>query len=76
MLNRPLSVNENAINRLPQIKCNVLLDDFSTVTDSRKGIQHLSSGKAPGTDTVPAEVYKPSCGLLIAEKLTELFHFM
>ena len=26
VLNRPSSVNDNAINRLPQIECNVLLD--------------------------------------------------
>ena len=58
VLNRPSSVNDNAINRLPQIECNVLLDEFPTVTETRKAIQHLSSGKAPGTDAIPAEVYK------------------
>ena len=64
--NRPLSVNDNAINRLPQIECNVLLDEFPTVTETRKAIQHLSSGKAPGTDVIPAEVYKAD-GLPMAE---------
>ena len=49
VLSRPSSVNDNAINRLPQIECNVLLDEFPTVTETRKAIQHLSSGKAPGT---------------------------
>ena len=44
VLNRPSSVNDNAINRLPQIECNVLLDEFPTVTETRKAIQHLSSG--------------------------------
>ena len=34
VLNRPSSVNDNAINRLPQIECNVLLDEFPTVTES------------------------------------------
>ena len=72
VLNRPSSVNDNAINRLPQIECNVLLDEFPTVTETRKAIQHLSSGKAPGTD---AEVYKAG-GLPMAEKLTELFQCM
>ena len=72
VLNRPSSVNDNAINRLPQIECNVLLDEFPTVTETRKAIQHLSSGKAPGTDTIPAEVYKTG-GLPMAEQLTELF---
>ena len=65
MLNRPSSLNDNAINRLPQIECNVLLDEFPTVT--RKAIQHLSSGKAPGTDATHAEVYKAG-GLPVAEK--------
>ena len=31
VLNRPSSVNDNAINRLPQIECNVLLDEFLLV---------------------------------------------
>ena len=69
VLNRPSSVNDNAINRLPQIECNVLLDEFPTVTETRKAIQHLSSGKAPGTDAIPAEVYKAG-GLPMAEKLS------
>ena len=74
VLNRPSSVNDNAINRLPQIECNVLLDEFPTVTET-KAIQHLSSGKAPGTDAIPAEVYKAG-GLPMTEKLTELFQCM
>ena len=75
VLNRPSSVNDNAINRLPQIECNVMLDEFPTVTETRKAIQHLSSGQAPGTDAIPAEVYKVG-GLPMAEKLTELFQCM
>ena len=75
VLNRPSSVNDNAINRLPQIECNVLLDEFPTVTETRKAIQHLSSGKAPGTDAIPAEVYKAG-GLSMTEKLTELLQCM
>ena len=74
VLNRPSSVNDNAINRLPQIECNVLLE-FPIVTETRKAIQHLSSGKAPGTDAIPAEVYK-SGGLPMAEKQTELVQCM
>ena len=75
VLNRPSSNNDNAINRLSQIECSVLLDEFPTVTETRKAIQHLSSGKAPGTDAIPAEVYKAG-GLSMAEKLTELFRCM
>ena len=69
MLNRPSFVNDNAINRLPQIECNVLLDEFPTVTETRKAIQHLSSGKGPGTEAILAEVYKAG-GLPMAEKLS------
>ena len=35
VLNRPSSVNDNAINRLPQIECNVLLDEFPTIIETR-----------------------------------------
>ena len=75
VLNRPSSINQDAIDRLPQIECNVLLDEFPTVTETRKAVQQLSSGKAPGADAIPAEVYKAG-GLPMAEKLTELFHCM
>ena len=74
MLNRPSSDKNNAINRLPQVECNVLLDEFPTVTETRKALQHLSSGKAPGADAIPAKFYK--AGPPMAEKkLTELFQF-
>ena len=75
VLNRPSSINQDAIDRLPQIECNVMLDEFPTVTETRKAVQQLSSGKAPGADAIPAEVYKAG-GLPMAEKLTELFHCM
>ena len=34
---------------------------------------HLSSDKAPGSDAIPADIYKAG-GQPMAEKLTELFH--
>ena len=52
MLNRSSSINEDAIDRLPQI------DEFPTVMETRKAVQQLSSGKAPSADAIPAEVYK------------------
>ena len=67
VLNRQPSVNDNAINRLPQIEYNVLPDKFPTVTKTRKAIQLLSCGKAPGTDAIPAEIYKAG-GLPMAKK--------
>ena len=38
VLNRPSSVNDNAINKLPQIECNILLVEFPTVIETRKAI--------------------------------------
>ena len=58
LLNRPSSINEDAIDRPPLIECNVLLDEFPTVMETRKAVQQLSFGKAPGADPIPAEVYK------------------
>ena len=58
VLNRPSSNNEGAIDRLPQIECNVQLDDFPAVMETRTTVQQLSSGKAPGADAIPAKVYK------------------
>ena len=75
VVNRPSSINEGAIDRLPQIECNVLLDEFPTVMETRNAVQQLTSGKAPDADATSAEVYKAG-GLPVAEKLIELFHCM
>ena len=41
VLNRPSSINEDAIDRLPQIECNVQLDEFPTVMET-KAVQQLA----------------------------------
>ena len=51
VLNRPSSINDS-INRLPQVECNLLLDEFPIVAETVKAIKLLSSGKAPGSDEV------------------------
>ena len=58
VLNRPSSINDDAINRLQQVECNLLLDEFPTVSETVKAIKLLSSGKAPGSDAIPVEIYK------------------
>ena len=57
------------------MECNPLLDELPTVSETLKAIKLLSSGKAPGSDAIPEEIYKAG-GPPVAEKLTELFHFM
>ena len=57
------------------MECNPLLDELPTVSETVKAIKLLSSGKAPGSDAIPVEIYKAE-GLPLAEKLAELFHIM
>ena len=56
VLNRPSSINDEAINRLPQVERNPLLDEIPT--------------KAPGSDAIPAEIYKAG-GLLVISHYVE-----
>ena len=76
VLNRPSTINDDAINKLPQVECNLLLDEFPSVSETVKAIKLLSSGKSPGSDSIPAEVYKAKRGTPVAKKMTELFHIM
>ena len=57
------------------MECNLLPDEFPTVSETVKAIKLLSSGKAPGSDAIPAEIYKAG-GTPAAKKTTELFHIM
>ena len=75
ILNRPSSINDEAINRLPQVECNPLLDEFPSVSETVKAIKLLSSSKALGSVSIPSETYTAG-GPPVAEKLTELFHIM
>ena len=57
------------------MECNPLLNELPTVSETVKAIKLLSSGKALGSDAIPAEIYKAR-GPPVAEKLTELFQIM
>ena len=41
VLNRPSSINDEAINRLPQVECNPLLDELPTISETVKAIKLL-----------------------------------
>ena len=75
VLNRPSSINDEAINRLLHVECNPLLDELPTLSETVKAIKLLSSDKTPGSDAIPAEIYKAG-GPPVAEKLAESFHIM
>ena len=71
VLNRPSHINEEAINRLPQVDTNPNLDNSPTLPEVEKAIHQLSSGKAPGADAIPAEVYKHA-GPQLRDKMIQL----
>ena len=58
VLNRPADINTEAIARLPQVETNTDLDRKPSEEEVTKVIQQLSTGKSPGADAIPAEVYK------------------
>jgi len=72
VLNRPSSINDEAIQRLPQVEINSSLDKTPTITEVNKAIKQLSCGKAPGSDAIPAEIYKCG-GDSLSSKLLDIF---
>nr|KAG5700571.1 hypothetical protein BaRGS_015367 [Batillaria attramentaria] len=71
VLNRPSSTNDEAIARMPQVEVDTEMDAPPNVQEAKKAVNQLSSGKAPGSDAIPAEVYKTG-GTTLLQKLTEL----
>ncbi|BHF70353.1 hypothetical protein SprV_0301340300 [Sparganum proliferum] len=58
VLNRPSTISDAAIARLPQVETNVDLDLLPPLHETITAVQQLSSGKAPGSDAIPAEIYR------------------
>ena len=75
VLNRPAQINDEAIARLPQVPINHQLDVFPTEEEVHKAIKQMSTGKAPGSDAIPSEIYKEG-GPIVVTKLTNLYKFM
>nr|VZI07880.1 unnamed protein product [Spirometra erinaceieuropaei] len=75
VLKRPSVISDAAIARLPQVATNADLDLPPSLQETIRAVQQLSSGKAPGSDAIPAEVYKHG-GPLLMDHLTALFQEM
>nr|VZI41500.1 unnamed protein product [Spirometra erinaceieuropaei] len=73
VLNRPSVISDAVIERLPQVETNVDLPP--SLQETIRAVQQLSSGKAPGSDAIPAEVYKHG-GPQLMDHLTALFQDM
>nr|VZH98224.1 unnamed protein product [Spirometra erinaceieuropaei] len=65
VLNRPSAISDAVIERLPQVETNVDLDLPPSLQKTIRAVQQLSSGKAPGSDAIPAEVYNHGCPQLM-----------
>ncbi|BHF62082.1 hypothetical protein SprV_0100506300 [Sparganum proliferum] len=75
VLNRPSTISDAAVDRLPQVETNVDLDLPPSLQETIRAVQQLSNGKAPGSDAIPAEVYKHG-GPQLMDHLTALFQEM
>ncbi|BHF68721.1 hypothetical protein SprV_0301176000 [Sparganum proliferum] len=75
VLNRPSAISDAAIDCLPQVETNVGLDLLPSLQETIRAVQQLSSGKAPGSDAIPVEVYKYG-GPQLMDHLTALFQEM
>ncbi|BHF64978.1 hypothetical protein SprV_0200798700 [Sparganum proliferum] len=75
VLNPPSTISDAAIARLPQVQTNVDLDLPPSLQKTIRAVQRLSSGKAPGSDAIPAEVYKHG-GPQLMDHLTAFFQEM
>nr|VZH96743.1 unnamed protein product [Spirometra erinaceieuropaei] len=75
VLNRPSAISDAAIARLPQVETNADLDLPPSLQETIRAVQQLSSGKAPGSDAIPAEVYKHG-GPQLMDNLTALYQEM
>ena len=58
MLNHTSTINNDAIDRLHRVPFGEELDAVPTFEEMQQASYLLCSGKAPGKDSMPAEVYK------------------
>ena len=72
LLNKVSSVEEQAISDIRQRPIFLALDGCPTVAETQKAIDQLQTGKAPGADGSPPEIYKMG-GLALVEDLTGIF---
>ena len=58
LLNRPSSTDPNALNNKDKLPCNTDMDIPPYLEEIKDAVKSLKTGKAPGTDGIPSEVYK------------------
>uniref|UniRef100_A0A5F8GJ83 Reverse transcriptase domain-containing protein n=1 Tax=Monodelphis domestica TaxID=13616 RepID=A0A5F8GJ83_MONDO len=71
LLNRPSSVDQSALDQIPQNHPIEQPDVPPSIEEVQKAIKQMSAGKAPGKDGIPTEVYKALTG-----KALQAFHIV
>ena len=69
LLNHPSSVEQSALEQVPQQAVIVELDNPPSMDELKKAIKLMSCGKASGKDGIPAEVYKA-----LSDEALQAFH--
>ncbi|VDM04811.1 unnamed protein product [Schistocephalus solidus] len=69
------TIYDATIDRLPQVDRNHDLDLAPSLPETIWAVQQISSGKAPGSNAIPPEIYKHGGPRLMVE-LTTLFQEM
>ena len=72
VLNQSSSFDMNVLSEIPQWPLAYRLDEVPTRAEIQKAINQMSNGKAPGTDGIPAEVFK-KCSSCLLPHLVDLF---
>ncbi|VDM02255.1 unnamed protein product [Schistocephalus solidus] len=72
VLNCSSAISVAAIDRLPQVDTNNDLELPPSKPETIRAVQQISSGRAPGSDAIPPEIYKHGGPRLMAE-LTTIF---
>ena len=63
--NQPSIISDGVITCLPQIPIKNSLAELPSQVEVEKLIRRMSSGKAPGSDSIPVEVYTTDVPQLI-----------
>ena len=72
VLNQSSSFDMNVLSEIPQWPLASRLEEVPTRAEIQKAINQMSNGKAPGTDGIPAEVFK-KCSSCLLPHLVDLF---
>jgi hypothetical protein len=67
VLNILSEINNEAIGRLQQIQVNHTMDLPPTQQEVQKAIEKLALGKAPGSENIPAEIYREGGKVLLSK---------